>query len=99
MSETATKIRRFALSTDSYTPIVAPCACDYLMIANPDPQNAIIRCSDPDNADETWHEIPANNLYWLTAPRIGPPRFQEGEVVTYLKATQGSGPAVVEFLR
>ena len=97
MAETQNKIRRFALSSTDWTAIVAPGACNHLMIINCDPQNAICRSSDPTNP-EAWCDIAAGGGYSLFAPVEGPRRFQAGDTVTYLKSYTGTPTIAVEFI-
>jgi hypothetical protein len=90
------QIRRFDLNTDTYTPIVAPCDCNYFFVTNSD-GTKMLECSDTENQD-SWCEVPANDWFSVSAPRTGPVRFRAGEIVTYLKATTGVGPAIAKFV-
>lgn len=97
--ESQTKIRRFPLSTDTFTPIVAPASCSYFAILGTEDGTAMIRSSDPNN-ENAWYSMPANQSYGLIVPHqgAGMKRFGEGEIITYLKAVGGVGPAIVEFI-
>jgi hypothetical protein len=99
MAECQSKIRRFPLSTDEFTPIVAPASCSYFAILGTDDGTVMIRSSDPDNA-EAWYQMTAWSSYGLIVPHqgAGMKRFGEGETVTYLKAVGGTGPVIVEFI-
>jgi hypothetical protein len=94
-------IRQFTLATDSWTPIITPMAANYFLIIGNQDGSAMERCSDTDDA-LTSYEIPAGGWFSLLAP-VNPgtsnsrARYAAGEVVTYLKAKTGTGPAIVEF--
>jgi hypothetical protein len=99
MSECQSKIRRFNLSTDVFTPIIAPGACSYFAILGTDDGSAMIRSSDPSNPS-AWYTMIANQSYGLIVPHqgAGMKRFGEGETVTWLKSEGGIGPVIVEFI-
>jgi hypothetical protein len=99
MYECQAKIRRFTLSPDQFTPIVAPSACSYFAILGTQDGLALIRSSNPED-DSAWCRMEPGMGYGLIAPHQGAAmkRFGENEVVTYLKSVGGTGPVIVEFI-
>ena len=92
-------IRNFPLAAGSYVPIVAPVPCDHFLIIGNADGSAMQRSSDGTDANS--YLLPAGGWYSFLAPSKGSRgstfAFQAGDVVTYLKAISGIGPAVVEF--
>jgi hypothetical protein len=88
------QITSFALSTTSYTAIIAPIACNYWWIQNSD-GSSMLRSSD--GTDATSYQVSGFAMVAPVRPPQGP-RYQPGDIVTYLKATTGVGPAIVEFI-
>jgi len=99
MPECQAKIRRFTLSAEEYTPIVAPAACSYFAILGNEDGSALFR-SSTGCADGCWYRMAPGVGYGLIVAHIGASlkRFGEGEIVTWLKTESGSGPAIVEFI-
>jgi hypothetical protein len=101
MTEINSAIRRFALSTTEWTPIVAPINCNYFLIIGSSDGSAMHRCSDPNNA-ESAYEIPPGGWYSMMAPTpstgVAWYRYRPGDAVTYLKATAGNPMVFVEFV-
>jgi hypothetical protein len=89
-------IRRFALTTANYTPIITPIDCAYYVIlSSTDPNEALLRSSDPNDSD-AWHETFG---YAFIAPsNSSSPRWEAGSTVTWLKAKTGTPTAIVEFI-
>jgi len=102
MSECQAKIRRFTVSTDDYTAIVAPAACSYFAILGTENGKALLRSSCPGNTS-AWYRMAQGIGYGLIAPHQGVSmsRFGEGDIVTYLKVDD-PGPCtfdvIVEFI-
>ena len=99
MPETVCPIRRFALTADGWTPVIAPVACNNYAILGTDGGAAIWRCSDDAN-DQTQHKLSSNESYALVIAKhwLNEDRFKAGDTVTYLKADQGTETAIVEFI-
>lgn len=99
MAEIASAIRKFALITTAYTPIIAPICCNYYLIIGNQDGSAMLRSSDGTDANS--YEMPAGGWYSMMAPPMilaFQCRFQQGNIVTWLKAVAGVGPAIVEFV-
>ena len=83
-----------------WVPIVAPIGCNYYAIIGNFDGSAMMRCSDPNDAN-TEYEIPAGGGFALFVPPHPPnlsiPRYSPGSVVTYLMALSGVGPVICEF--
>jgi hypothetical protein len=86
-------IRRFSVTPDGWTPIVAPIGCSYFSIIGETADLRLLRSSDPGN-DSAWYECTG---YALVAPYVGI-RFASGSVVTYVKAAQAAGTVIGEFI-
>lgn len=99
MAENYSAIRTFALTTGSYTAIVAPIPCSYFEIIGSSDGSAMTRSSDGTDA----HSYPFPQMGWfgfmvVTTPWIkASPRYNAGDTVTYLKATTGTPNVYVEF--
>jgi hypothetical protein len=95
--ETLTKIRRFDLTDQGWTEIITPCACNYFYLYNQDGL-AMVRCSDTANAESCQALNPGQGC-GVTLPNHSLRRYEPGDVVTYLKAAQGTtSTAIVEFI-
>jgi hypothetical protein len=99
MAECQAKIRRFTVSTEEWTPIIAPSACSYFAILGTEDGCALLRSSNPED-ESAWYRLAPGMGYGLIVPHQGVSmaRFGEGEIVTYLKACQATGPVIVEFI-
>ena len=86
-------IRRFPVTHDDWTPIVAPIGCSYFSIIGETADLKLVRSSDPSNGS-AWYECTG---YALVAPYVGM-RFSPGSIVTYVKAAQDAGTVIGEFI-
>lgn len=104
MPPSVSRIQQFALSTASWTPVIAPINCSYYIIVGNQDGTAMLRCSDPNDPNSSY-TMPAGGWYSLLATGPVYPndpgntcRYKAGTVMTYLKALTGAGPAIVEFI-
>ena len=94
-----------AVDTVSWTAVVAPCDCMGVSIKNSVFVDLYIR-TDSGNA-ATQDMISAGSIETVAAPRHAAgvqdggsgTRFYAGDTVAYLQAANGTGPAMVTFVR
>jgi len=91
------QVKRFALSTSEWTPIVTPIACNYFAILGSSDGAAMSRCSTP-SSEQSWSDWYDLQDYALVVPRMGERRFEPGDTVTYLKGKTPGQSAIVEFI-
>jgi len=90
-------ISQFPLTTTEWTAILAPIDCNYFLIIGNQDGSAMMRCSD-DTDPTTAYTMPVNGWFSFLSPVFYRNyRFRHGDTVTFLKATSGTGPAIVEF--
>jgi hypothetical protein len=90
-------IKRFALTSTVWTPIIIPIESGYVVIENVDTGNAMSVRTDPDDGS-TEKTIPAGmELEVKTRGESCP--FQPGATFCHAKMASGTGPAVVSFIR
>ncbi len=91
------QIAQFPLSTTQWTPIIAPIDCNYYLIIGNQDGSAMLRCSDDTDASTVYTMQTGGWFSFLSPVFSRNYRFKTGDVVTYVKATSGTGPAIVEF--
>jgi hypothetical protein len=96
MADTATVIRRFPITSGSWTAIVTPVPCSYYMIFA-EGGNGMKRASDPNNASAQY-TMPTGTGYAVDAARRAGPRFNAGDTVTWVQAVSTSDTCIAEFI-
>jgi hypothetical protein len=102
MSESASAIRTFPITSSGFTAIVAPINCDYYAILGTVNGAGVIRSSDPNNANAQ-HTIGSGGWYALVVPKGSYPgwgsyRFKISDTVTYAKSAGIDDLVIVEFI-
>lgn len=89
-------IKQFSVGPSSWTPILTPINCAFYAIFCPNDGSIISRCSNP--ADPTTSHVFEDTYYsFVVPPSFFKYRWQAGDTVTYLQASQSTTVAV-EFV-
>lgn len=92
-------IQRVTLDTVTWTPITAPFNCTQCSIENGDPTNNIkIRTSSGDSATERVLTPSAQQVISAATGSFATP-WTVNDVICYVQAAAGTGPAIVDFTR
>jgi hypothetical protein len=101
MTETVHAIRTFAITSEAWTPIIAPINCDYYAILGTLNGAAVIRSSDSSNS-QAQHVLSAGGSYALVVPKSGfsglAYRFRASGIVMYLKSAGVDDQVIIEFI-
>lgn len=87
-------IRRFPLTTSSWTGITLPVDCSRVVLENGDGTNSVKIRTNPDDSG-TEKTLPAGNELDLWSSRAP---FVAGTILCYAQASSGAGPLIVSYI-
>lgn len=93
-------VSRIAITADTFTPLIAPTACNYYRISNASGAGLRKRTNPQDPQTEvSVTGVESLNSTWVPPSTLGdqhPTRYQAGDVIWYAADPQGSSQAIIE---